>query len=128
MFAHIDFYWFFFIDLILIFSFIFKKAPRCHWRRKSCYRLGSTRRYTDIGDIDEIRGFTYTCDLPTRLLFIDWEYGYLKEVNDGGEFTRKINQKKKSDVSQACRCSLWFIWCRREYFFSNHMEFCESVR
>ena len=32
--------------------------------------------------------------------FIDEECGNLIEVNDDGELTRKINQKKKSDVLQ----------------------------
>ena len=37
-------------------------------------------------------------DLP-RIVFIDEECGNLK-VNNGGEVTGNINQKKKSDVSQ----------------------------
>ena len=35
-----------------------------------------------------------------RLVFIDEECGNLVVVNDGGELTRNINQKKKSDVLQ----------------------------
>ena len=34
-------------------------------------------------------------------MFIDEECGNLKEANDGGELTRNINQKKKSDVLQS---------------------------
>ena len=32
-----------------------------------------------------------------RVVFIDEECGNLKVLNDGGELTRNINQKKKSD-------------------------------
>ena len=39
-----------------------------------------------------------------RLVFINEESGNLKIVVDGGEFTRNINRKKKSDVLQAYRC------------------------
>ena len=42
-------------------------------------------------DIDSI-------GLP-RFVFINDKCGYLKVVNDGGELTRDVNQKKKSDVS-----------------------------
>ena len=38
-------------------------------------------------------------DLP-RFVFTDEECGNLKVVNDRGELTRNINQKKKSSVSQ----------------------------
>ena len=44
-------------------------------------------------DIDGIE------DTP-RFVFINEECGNLKVVNDGGELTRDINQKKKLDVSQ----------------------------
>ena len=44
-------------------------------------------------DIDGIE------DSP-RFVFINEECGNLKVVNDGGELTRDINQKKKLDVSQ----------------------------
>ena len=33
-------------------------------------------------------------------MFVNEECGNLKVVNDGGELTRDINQKNKSDVSQ----------------------------
>ena len=45
--------------------------------------------------IDNIGDSEY---LP-RIVFIDEECGNLKD-NDGGEVTRNINQKKKSDVLQ----------------------------
>ena len=39
-------------------------------------------------------------------MFTDEAYGYLKLVADGGELTRIINQKEKSDLLQAYRCPL----------------------
>ena len=47
-------------------------------------------------DIDDIGNLE---DLP-RLAFIDEECENLIKVNDGGELTTNINQKKKSDVLQ----------------------------
>ena len=49
-------------------------------------------------DIDEIENL----EDPLRLVLIDEECGNLMSmiVNNGGEFTRNINQKKKSDVLQ----------------------------
>ena len=64
-------------------------------------------------------------DLP-RLVFTDEECGNLMVVNDG-ELTRNINQKRKSDVSEATKCSLCGKCCRREYSFNKHEEYCESV-
>ena len=46
-------------------------------------------------DIDDIGNLE---DLP-RFVFIDEECWNLKVVINGGELTRNINQKKKSDVS-----------------------------
>ena len=39
-------------------------------------------------------------DLP-KLMFIDEEYGNLKVVVDGGQFTKDNNRKGKSEVLQA---------------------------
>ena len=50
----------------------------------------------DCIDIDDIGKLE---DSP-RLGFIDEECGNVIVVNDGGELTRNINQKKKSDVLQ----------------------------
>ena len=50
----------------------------------------------DCSDIDDIGNLE---DSP-RLVFIDEGCGNLIVVNDGGELTRNINQKKKSDVLQ----------------------------
>ena len=41
-----------------------------------------------------------------RLVLINGECGNPKAVVDGGDLTRNINQKKKPDVLQACRCPL----------------------
>ena len=60
-------------------------------------------------------------------MFIDEEFGNIRVVTDGGELTRKINRKKKSDVLQIYRYPLCDKCCRREYFFNNHVEYCESV-
>ena len=47
-------------------------------------------------DIDDIGNLE---DSP-RLVFIDEEWEIIVVVNDGGELTRNIGQKKKSDVLQ----------------------------
>ena len=39
-------------------------------------------------------------DYSPRLVFIEEECGNLIVVNDGGELTRNISQKKKSNVLQ----------------------------
>ena len=60
-----------------------------------------------------------------RLVLINEECGNPKVVVDGGELTGNINQMKKPDVLQACRCPLCSKCYRREYFFNKHLE---SVR
>ena len=67
-------------------------------------------------DIDEIGNVE---DLP-KLMFINEECGNLQLVNDGGELTRNINQKKKSNVSQSHGCP--------PYPMDNHVEYYESAR
>ena len=47
-------------------------------------------------NIDDIRNL----DQSPRLVFIDEKCGNLIVVNDSGELTRNISQKKKSDVIQ----------------------------
>ena len=69
----------------------------------------------DADDIADLQ------DSP-RLVFMDEECENL--IADGRELTRSINQKKKSGVLQP----LYNKCCRREYFFSSHVEYCESVR
>ena len=48
----------------------------------------------DIGNLEDL----------LRVVFIDEECGNLTVVIDGLELTRKINQMKKSGLSQAYRC------------------------
>ena len=62
------------------------------------------------------------------LVHINEECGNRKVLVDSGELTRNINQNKKPDVLQACRCQLCDKCYRREYFFNKHLEYCESVR
>ena len=47
-----------------------------------------------------------------RVVFIDEAFWNLTVVIDGGELTGNINQKEKSDLLQACRCSLYDKCCR----------------
>ena len=53
-----------------------------------------------------------------RLVLIIEECVNPKVVVDGGQLTRNINQKKKPDVSQACRCPLCDKCYMLEYFFN----------
>ena len=62
-----------------------------------------------------------------RFVFIDEECENLIVVNDGREGTRNKNQKKKSGILWVYRCPLCDKCCRREYFFNNQVEYCESV-
>ena len=45
---------------------------------------------------------------------------------DGGERASNVNQKKKLDILQACRCSLGDNCYRRVYFFNKYLEYCDS--
>ena len=48
----------------------------------------------DIGNLEDL------------LVLINEKCGNPKIVVDGGELTRNINQKKKPDILQTCRCPL----------------------
>ena len=74
-------------------SFIFKNKSRFHWRKYPSEKAVTAAEERNRFDIDDIE------DSP-RFVFINEECGNLKVVNDGGELTRDINQKKKLDVSQ----------------------------
>ena len=78
---------------------------------------GEYVRRLDGIDIDDIGNLE---DL-LRIVFIH------EELTRNGELTININ-KKRPDVLQACRCSLCNKFYRREYFFSKHVEYCESAR
>ena len=58
-------------------------------------------------------------NLSEKLVTVEEEEcGNLKVVIDVGELTWNINQKKRSDILQADRCTLCNQCCRREYFFN----------
>ena len=57
-----------------------------------------------------------------------WYCENLKVFVDNGELTRNNNEKKKAGVLQAYRRSLCDKCSRRELFFNNHAEYCESVK
>ena len=67
-----------------------KKTPRFPWRRQTFRKSYCSWKEQDDIDIDNIGNL----DDSLRLLFIDEEYGNLIVVNDGGELTKNINQKK----------------------------------
>ena len=60
------------------------------WRRQTFRKSYCSWKEQDDIDIDNIGNL----DNSLRLLFIDEEYGSLIVVNDGGELTKNINQKK----------------------------------
>ena len=73
----------------------------------------------DTNDTGNLKGLL-------RLTFINEECENLKVFNDRSELTRSINQKMKSDVLEACRCSPFDKW--QEYFFNDNLEYLASVR
>ena len=68
----------------------------------------------DTNDTENLKGLL-------RLTFINEECENLKVFNDRSELTRSINQKMKSDVLEACRCSPFDKW--QEYFFNDYLEY-----
>ena len=79
-----------FADQLYFSNFIFKKSHGFIEEHKPSEIV--VNRF-DIDEIDNFEG------LP-RFVFINEECRNLKVVNDGGELTGDINQKKKSNVSQ----------------------------
>ena len=61
-------------------------------------------------------------------MFIDEVCEDLKLVVDDGEPARKINRKKKPVVLKANRCPLCGKCYRRDCFFRNYVEYCESIK
>ena len=104
MFADVDFFFFFFF-----FGFIFKEnhflVEEGNPSEKNCDSQGRTRWY-----------------------WYRWYRGNPKVFTDGEELTININEKKKTDVLQAYRCPLCDKCSRRQYFFNNHVDYCESVK
>ena len=105
-------------------SFIFKENQVLIEEDNLSEKIALVEEKVDGIDIDDIVNLE---DL-LRLMLINEECGNPKVVVGGGELTRNINQKKKTDVLQACRCPLCGKCYRREYFFNKHLEYCESVR
>ena len=77
-------------------SFIFKKIIDFIEEDNHSEKIIIVEKELNRVDIDDIGNSE---DLP-RFVFIDEEYRNLRVVNDGWDLTRKINQKKNSDVSQ----------------------------
>ena len=105
-----------------MFSFIFKEKSRFYCRKKPFKKIVRVKEELDGTDRDDIR------KLQDLLVLINEDCENSKEVVDGGNFTRNINQKKKPGVLEAYRCQLCDKCYRREYFFNKHLEYCESVR
>ena len=82
-----------FANLLFIFLVLFSKKKNYVFieEDKPSEKVVTAEEELNRFDIDSI-------GLP-RFVFINDKCGYLKVVNDGGELTRDINQKKKSDVS-----------------------------
>ena len=80
-----------------IFLVLFKKKNTILLKKKTIQKkIIIVEAELNRVNIDDIRNLE---DLP-RFVFIDEEYRNLRVVNDGWDLTRKINQKKNSDVSQ----------------------------
>ena len=80
-------------------SFIFKDNHVFNEEDTPSQKVAIAKEELNDTDIDDIRNLE---DL-LRFVFIDEQFGNLQEVADGGELSRNINQKKKSDVLQAYR-------------------------
>ena len=78
----------------LISPVLFLKNSCFHWRRQLFRKNVIVEEGLDAIDIDDIGNLE---DSP-RLKLIDEECEDLIVVNDGGERTRNVNQKKKSEV------------------------------
>ena len=101
----------FFVTIVLVskkITVLFKKATL----QKNFVIVKAKLDGIDTDDIGHLE------DSP-RFVFIDEERKNLIVVNDGRELIQNINKKKKFGCDKCCR---------REYFFSNHVEYCESVR
>ena len=72
---------------------IFTKKSRFNWKKQ---KKNIVEQELDCIDIDDIGNL----EDSSRLVFIGKKCENLIVVNDGGEITRSINEKKKSDVLQ----------------------------
>ena len=74
----------------------------------------------DCIDIDDIGNLE---DSP-RLVFIDEDCGNLIVVNDGGELIEILTKRRSQTFYNSLKiCPLSGKCCRREYFFSSHVEY-----
>ena len=89
--GHLPRFW-----LNLFFWFYFQKTQVLIEEDNPSEKLVMVEERLDGMDIDDIGNLE---DSP-RLVFIDEECEIIVVVNDGGELTRNISQKKKSDVLQ----------------------------
>ena len=78
------------------FQVLFSKKSRFRWKKQPFRKNVIVEKELYCIDIDDIGNL----EDSSRLVFTDEECGNLTVVNDGGELTRNINQKKKSDVLQ----------------------------
>ena len=72
---------------------IFTKKSRFNWKKQ---KKNIVEQELDCIDTDDIGNL----EDSSRLVFIGEKCENLIVVNDGGELTRNINEKKKSDVLQ----------------------------
>ena len=91
--------------LIYLYYKVFDRAKDANMYEIKSRKLLSQKIFRVEEELDSIDadGTGNLNDL-LRLVFIAEELRNLKVVVDGGELIRNINQKKKSDVLQACRC------------------------
>ena len=84
------------IDLFYFCSFIFKKNDGFVEKGNSSENVFILEKQLDGIAIDDIRNL----EDASALVFIDEECRNLIVVNDGGELSRNIDQRKKLDVLQ----------------------------
>ena len=84
------------IDLFYFCSFIFKKNHGFVEKGNSSENVFILEKELDGIAIDDIRNL----EDASALVFIDEECRNLIVVNDGGELSRNIDQRKKLDVLQ----------------------------
>ena len=110
----------------LIFRALFSKNSSFHWRKLFFKKkVAIVEERLDGKDIDDIGNL----EASPKLVINNEEYENLIVVIDGGERTRNINLKKKSDVfTIVYRFPLSNKCCRQVYFLNNHAEYSELVR
>ena len=102
--------------LVLFFKFYFQKN---HWKKQPFRKYVLVNEELDCTYINDIGDLE---DSP-KLVFITYEFENLMVINDSEELITKIKQNIKSDVLQQPIDWLNDKYCRRENFFSNHLEY-----